>query len=575
MQTLALDGGMGASGDMILAALVAAGADPTALAPVEDALPVRYAVGETTKNGIHSTTVDVLLTDEGDADGDGEDDGHDHSHDDGGHDHSHDHDDGGHDHSHDHDDGGGHAHHHHSHDHDDGDHDHSHDHTHAEGHGHTRTYREVVDLVEGMALPDGVTDDALAIFGLLGEAEAAVHGTDLAETAFHEVGADDAIADVVGACLLLADLGVERVVTTPLATGGGTVGMSHGTYPVPTPAVVNLAAEADWELRGGPVEAELLTPTGAAILAHLAEGVDSFPPLRVERTGYGAGGYTFDDHPNVLRATVGQARGGLVRDEIRVLETNLDDATPETLGALHERLSEAGARDVTVLPATMKKSRPGHLVKVVVKPEHVQRVARALAAETGTLGVRETGAGHRWVADRRFATTTLAVDGERHTVAVKLASDDAGAVFDVSAEFDDALAVAESTDLPVREVARRAEAAAREGGALDGRIVHVVERDRWTAVEDAYRPASLDSEGFVHCSPVDAVLAVAAYTHPDAADPVLLVVDPGALDAEVRYEEMAARAYPHVYGPIEREAVVDVLPLPREDGRYVLPERLR
>jgi hypothetical protein len=448
MQTLALDGGMGASGDMLLAALVAAGADPDALTPVEDALPVRYAVGETTKNGIRATTVDVLLTDEGDADGDGESDGHDHHH------HSHDHEDGNHGHQH------------HSHDHEDGNHGHSHDHTHAEGHGHTRTYAAVVELVEGMALPDGVTDDALAIFRLLGEAEAAVHGTDLAETAFHEVGADDAIADVVGACLLLADLGVERVVTTPLATGGGTVEMSHGTYPVPTPAVVNLAAEADWELRGGPVEAELLTPTGAAILAHLAEGVDSFPPLRVERTGYGAGGYTFEDHPNVLRATVGQARDGLARDEIRVLETNLDDATPETLGALHERLSEAGARDVTVLPATMKKSRPGHLVKVVVKPEHVQRVARALAAETGTLGVRETGAGHRWVADRRFATTTLAVDGERHTVPVKLASDDTGAVFDVSAEFDDALVVAESTDLPVREVARRAETAAREGGGV-------------------------------------------------------------------------------------------------------------
>ncbi|WP_276258517.1 nickel pincer cofactor biosynthesis protein LarC [Haloglomus litoreum] len=433
MQTLAFDGGMGASGDMILAALLAAGADRDALAPVEDALPVRYAVDRTTKNGIRATTVDVLLTD-GDDGGADEDEEHDHAHGDEEHDHAHGDD----------------------------------DHTHAEGHGHTRTYREVVDLVDEMGLPDGVASDARRIFTILGEAEAAVHGTDLEEAAFHEVGADDAVADVVGACLLLDDLGVERVVTTPLATGGGRVEMSHGTYPVPTPAVVNIAAEASWELQGGPVDAELLTPTGAAILAHLAEGVDSFPPLRVERTGYGAGGYTFESHPNVLRATVGTQRGGLVRDGVRVLETNLDDATPEVLGGLQERLKEAGARDVTVLPATMKKSRPGHLVKVIVKPADVQEVARTLAAETGTLGVRETSADHRWVAERRYETVELAFDGAdgSHEVTVKVASDDAGEVYDVSAEYDDCEAVAGLVDVPTREVMRRAEAAVHE--ELDG-----------------------------------------------------------------------------------------------------------
>nr|WP_254833063.1 DUF952 domain-containing protein [Haloglomus salinum] len=122
---------------------------------------------------------------------------------------------------------------------------------------------------------------------------------------------------------------------------------------------------------------------------------------------------------------------------------------------------------------------------------------------------------------------------------------------------------------------RRAETAAREAGALDDHIVHIVERERWAAVDANYRPASLDEGGFVHCSAVDEVLGVAASNHPDADDPVLLVVDPGALGSEVRYEEMADRAYPHVYGPLEREAVVDVLSLPREDGRYVLPGALR
>jgi uncharacterized protein (TIGR00299 family) protein len=463
MQTLAFDGGMGASGDMILAALLAAGADRDALGPVEEALPVRYAVDRTTKNGIRATTVDVLLTGSGEAARSGGSDDEDDENGGEGHEHP-DEDEKGH--HHDEEDGHDEHHDHHHHDHDEhhDHHHHDHEHTHAEGHGHTRTYREVVALVDDMALPGGVARDARRIFRLLGEAEAAVHGTDIEETAFHEVGADDAVADVVGACLLLDDLGVDRVVTTALATGGGRVEMSHGTYPVPTPAVVNLAAEASWDLQGGPVDAELLTPTGAAIMAHVAEGVDSFPPLGVEQTGYGAGGYTFDAHPNVLRATVGEQRGGLVRDGVRVLETTLDDAAPELLGGIQSRLKAAGARDVTVLPATMKKSRPGHLVKVIVKPADVQSVARALAEETGTLGVRETSADHRWVAERRFETVELAFEGadEAHEVTVKVASDDAGTVYDVSAEYDDCEAVAGLVDLPTREVMRRAEAAVHE-----------------------------------------------------------------------------------------------------------------
>ena len=448
MRLLAFDGRMGASGDMVLAALLAAGADPDALAPVteSDALDVRYAVDETTKNGIRATTVDVLL--------DGERGGHDHSHD---HGHHHTHETDEHQtHDHDHDEGGAH------------DHDHSHEHDdhhpdHAEGHGPHRSYTEVLDIVAGMGLPDHVEADARAVFEILGEAESEVHGTDLDDTHFHEVGADDAIADVVGAALLFDDLDLDRVVTTPVSAGGGEVSMSHGTYPVPAPAVVNVAARASWEMRGGPVEAELLTPTGAAILAHFAEGVDTVPPLRVERAGYGAGGYDFPDRPNVLRATVGEGQGSLRTADIRVLETNLDDATPETLGSLQTTLKEAGARDVSVLPATMKKSRPGHLVKVVVRPADAERVARRLAEETGTLGVRDAGARHRWVAERRYETVALDVDGERYEVTVKVASDTEGTVFDVSAEHDDCEAVAVATDLSVREVRRRAEAAFRSG----------------------------------------------------------------------------------------------------------------
>jgi len=310
-----------------------------------------------------------------------------------------------------------------------------------------------------MALPASVAADARGAFRLLGEAEAAVHGESLEEITFHEVGADDAIADIVGAALLVDDLSVDRVVTTPLSVGGGDREMSHGTYPIPGPAVLEIAGRADWSIQGGPIEAELLTPTGAAILAQLAEGVETLPALSVDESGYGAGAFTFDSHPNVLRATVGDGGSRLSRDSITVLETNLDDASPELLGGLQETLTAVGARDISILPVTMKKSRPGHLVKVICKPEDAERVAHRLALETGTLGVREHGAGHRWTAERRFETVDLAVDGERYEVAVKIASTTDGEVYDVSAEYDDAVAVAGETGRPIGEIMRRAEAA--------------------------------------------------------------------------------------------------------------------
>ncbi|PHQ38988.1 TIGR00299 family protein [Halorubrum persicum] len=474
MRTLVFDGRTGAAGDMICAALIAAGADPDALAPVSDRLPVRYEVGDATKNGIRATTVDVVL--DGDSDEEGDDAGgsgadkhghaheHDHAH---GHSHTH-----GHDHSHEHG---------HTHDHDDAEHTDD-DPEHAEGAGVHRSYPEVVTLVRSMGLPESVESVALDAFERLGRAEASVHGTDLDETHFHEVGADDAIADVVGAALLLDDLDPDRVVTTPVATGGGEVEMSHGVYPVPAPATTEIASGADFAMVGGPVDRELLTPTGAAILAAVAEGVDAIPDLDLDAAGYGAGDATFDRYPNVLRALVGEEHepgderhgrgdaarapddraGGLVHDDIAVLETNLDDASPEVLGGLQETLKRAGARDVTIVPTTMKKSRPGHLVTVICKPDDAEAVAERLARETGTLGVRQSGASHRWIAERDFETAVVSVDGDEHEVTVKVASTVDGDVYDVSAEYDDAAAVAEATGLPIRDVVRRAERDGRD-----------------------------------------------------------------------------------------------------------------
>ena len=428
MRTLVFDGRTGAAGDMICAALIAAGADPDALAPVTDHLPIRYEVGKTTKNGIRATTVDVILDEQADeTDGEtGRDRGDDH--------------------------------------------DHSHDH--AEGAGAHRTYPEVVALVESMDLPEGVEATALDAFERLGRAEASIHDTDLEEIHFHEVGADDAIADVVGAALLLDDLNPDRVVTTPVAAGGGEVQMSHGVYPVPAPATTEIVASARFSLTGGPIDRELLTPTGAAILAAVAEGADSVPELDIDAAGYGAGDATFERHPNVLRVLVGDGgnpdrdateRHALAHDDIAVLETNLDDAAPEVLGGLQETLKRAGARDVTIVPTTMKKSRPGHLVKVICKPGDAEAVAERLARETGTLGVRQSGASHRWIAERSFETATLSIGGTGYDVSVKVAATVEGDVYDVSAEYDDAAAVADATDLPIRDVLRRAEARVRDG----------------------------------------------------------------------------------------------------------------
>ena len=472
MRTLAFDGRMGASGDMLLGALIAAGADPAVLDTVEKRLDVEYRVGETTRAGISATDVRVVRPDsESDESGKTvqprdeeisyEGDSHSHEHGEHGHSHSH----GEHDHSH------GHGEDDHSHGHGEDDHSHSHDGSHtddedAERTGPHRSYPEVIEIVESMALPDGVESDAKAVFELLGRAEASVHGTDLDATHFHEVGADDAIADVVGVALLLDDLGPERIVTGPAATGAGDVEISHGVYPVPTPAVVELLTEADWSTRGGPVESELLTPTGAAILAHFAAGVDRLPTMDTHAVGYGAGNKSFGAHPNVLRAVLGESTEDLARDPVTVLETNVDDATPEELGGLQETLSEVGALDVSILPATMKKSRPGHLIKVIVKPGDADRVARRLALETGTLGVREHGRGHRLIADRETDTVEVEASGETVDICVKIARL-GDTVFDVSAEFDDALAAAESTGgaVPVRDLMRRAERTAKIGRA--------------------------------------------------------------------------------------------------------------
>lgn len=321
-----------------------------------------------------------------------------------------------------------------------------------------RTPPEVIDEIEAIALDATVIEDAIAVVERLGEAEAEVHGESVETVHFHEVGAADAIADICGVAALLDDLEVDSVLTTPVTTGSGTVETAHGTYPIPPPAVTAIAETAGWSIRSGPIEGELLTPTGAALLAEFADGRARIPPVHLEVTGYGAGDRRYPERPNVLRGLLGDVSGELEREDVVLLETIVDDVTGETIGALHESLSEVGALDVAALPATMKHSRPGELIQVVVNEADADAVARALAVETGTLGVREIPVTHRFVAHRTIESVEIEVDGRQFELEVKVATDDEGTLLDVSTEDADARRIARETGMSVREVRRRGEA---------------------------------------------------------------------------------------------------------------------
>jgi uncharacterized protein (TIGR00299 family) protein len=325
--------------------------------------------------------------------------------------------------------------------------------------GDGRNWADVRGALAAAALPERVRSRALATFARLAEAEGRVHRVPPDEVHFHEVGAVDAMVDVVGAAMLLDDLGVEEVWASPVATGSGQVRGEHGVLPVPAPAVLELLRGAP--LRAGGVQAELTTPTGAAILAESAARFSDMPPLRVARVGYGAGAREHRELPNLLRVVLGerletsggQGDGGLV------LEANIDDMTPELAPWVVERLLAAGAADVWLTPVHMKKGRPGIVLSVLCPPGADAAVREVLWRETSTLGVRGLPV-RKWVLERR----TLEVDLEGGKARVKLGLD-RGRVVNVAPEFADCARLAEQTGLPLKEVMARAQAAAM--AALD------------------------------------------------------------------------------------------------------------
>ena len=260
-----------------------------------------------------------------------------------------------------------------------------------------RRLADVEELITAAGLPGPVADRALAVFRRLAAAEARVHGVRPDEVTFHEVGAVDAIVDIVGACTGLHALDLDAVVVGPVALGGGRVSTEHGLLPVPGPAVLELLAGAALTVHGGPVDRELATPTGIAVLAEWATAAGPMPPLRVARVGTGAGGHEIDEHPNVLRIVVGepQAANGGHGETWQVLAANVDDLDPRLWPVVIERLLAAGAADAWLTPIVMKKGRPAHTISVLCDETTAAAACRVLFTESSTIGVRTTVVGKR------------------------------------------------------------------------------------------------------------------------------------------------------------------------------------
>ena len=335
-----------------------------------------------------------------------------------------------------------------------------------------RTFEEVMERLDGAA--PHTTAPALAmarrVFDRIRKAEEDVHG---AQAHFHEVGADDAIADIVGACTALCSLKVEGVLVRPVTTGHGTAEGSHGTFPIPAPATAFILRDAGLASVAGNHTGELCTPTGAALLAEFATMSAPEPAAyTILGVGYGAG--TRDPHhaPNVVRAMLVEssaASGNLAEDTVDILETNVDDVSGEVIAQAIGRFMEAGARDASATPLIMKKGRPGFLIRVICLPEMSLALAELMAIELGTLGIRCIPAIHRFIAERTVHEIEVVIAGQKRKMPVKCGLMH-GKVYTLKAEFDPARDWAADLGIPVRDVIRAVEDAGwKHPGAQEGR----------------------------------------------------------------------------------------------------------
>ena len=307
-----------------------------------------------------------------------------------------------------------------------------------------RHLKHVVEIIRGAGLSPRIADRAVAIFERLAQAEAAVHGTPIEKVHFHEVGAIDAILDVVSACLCLDRLGVERVWCSSIPTGSGTVKCAHGVLPIPAPATALL-------LKGVPLAecnepGELTTPTGAAILTTIGAEFGSAPAMKIASIGYGAGTRDNQTRPNVLRVMLGDSLAAPANDdEVVVLETNLDDASPQTIAYCIERLLAEGALDAFAMPIQMKKGRLGTLLTALVEFHRAAEFERILFRETPTFGVRRRSV-RRTTMNRRHETVTTPFG----TVRMKVGEIDG--ITTATPEYEDCKAAAARSRVALREV---------------------------------------------------------------------------------------------------------------------------
>jgi len=428
----------GISGDMFLGALVDAGVPAALLEETVAALDVgaRLEISRVDRSGISAVKVDVYV--HGEKDAPRED--HEHGH----HDHRHNH-----------------------------EHRHEHEpvelleHNYAKGeaalragtavprepeHQHGRGLKDIRQIIGKAKISEAAKARAIAIFEALGKAEAKIHNRDIESIHFHEVGAADAMVDIVCAAVGAEALGVDEIICSSLNVGGGTVKCAHGTFPVPAPATVELLKDAPVYSSG--IQAELVTPTGAAIIKTLCTRFATFPAMKVEKSGYGAGTRDFSGHANVVRLTVGEAdiefSAKVSQETITALEANLDDLNPQVFGYVMDRLLEEGALDAFGVPVQMKKNRPGTLLTVLCRPEDASKLTQLLFTETTTLGVRR-----REEMRQALARKWVTVDTRWGQVRMKVASMN-GTVTNYAPEYEDCRRIAADNHVPLKMVMQEA-----------------------------------------------------------------------------------------------------------------------
>ncbi len=318
---------------------------------------------------------------------------------------------------------------------------------------HARPLPEIERAIRDSTIAEQIKTQALQVVRIIGAEEARIHGMPIEEVHLHEVSGEDAIIDIVGSLLGVDHLGIKRIISSPLPLGRGFIAGAHGQIPLPAPATVGILKGLP--IVGSPINAELVTPTGAALIKFLASSFGPLPAMRLDAVGYGAG--TWDlVIPNLLRVFIGEGdTNDFDTDTVAVLETNLDDQSAEQHGHVMERLLEAGALDVTLTPAQMKKNRPGVTLSVIAKPEDQAAMRNLILTETSSLGVREQHM-RRSVLPR----DCIRVNTQFGETVVKVSHLPGGA-HKYAPEFEDCRALARKAGVPLREVYVAAEAAAR------------------------------------------------------------------------------------------------------------------